>query len=195
MGADELVIPRRIQRSPKSHITTTLYRSGKGRTVNGRKSRTGSEDLAAATVARTLVSSMEITTEPFAKRAIFPVSKAMGRPPISNSSRKLSSTFRPGAGGAAAASAAASSAAPERNAARAPGTARGAAGKRRRGRRRARERREAAAAIDMVAGGERGGAGEGRFFLSLSSRYSCICSCTTHTNLHTHTTQIGRAHV
>jgi hypothetical protein len=107
------------------------------------------------------VSSMEITTEPFAKRAIFPVSKAMERPPISNSSRKLSSTFRPGAGGAAAASAAASSAAPERNAARAPGTARGAAGKRRRGRRRARERREAATAIDMVAGGERGGAGEG----------------------------------
>jgi hypothetical protein len=121
----------------------------------------GSEDLAAATVERTWVSSMEITTEPLAKRAIFPVSKAMERPPISNSSRKLSSTFRPGTGGGAAASAAAngaaSSAAPESNAARPPGTTSGAEGKRRRGWRRARERREATA-IDMVAGGGRGAA-------------------------------------
>uniref|UniRef100_A0A0A9EW31 Polyribonucleotide nucleotidyltransferase, putative n=1 Tax=Arundo donax TaxID=35708 RepID=A0A0A9EW31_ARUDO len=85
---------------------------------------------------------MEITTEPFAKRATLPVSKAMVRPPISNSSRKLSSTFRPGCGGGGGASAAASSsAAPERNAARPPGIARGAAGRRRRGPWRARWRR------------------------------------------------------
>jgi hypothetical protein len=121
-------------------LELTQHQIGQRRihTVSGRKSRTGSEDLAAATVERTCVSSIVITTEPFAKRAILPVSKAIMRPPISNSSRKLSSTFRPGCGGAsAAACGAASSAAPERNAARLPGTASGT-GRRNGWRRRAR---------------------------------------------------------
>jgi hypothetical protein len=119
------------QLNPASLVGLELTRHQIGQrrihTVSGRKSRTGSEDLAEATVERTCVSSIEITTEPFAKRAILPVSKAIMRPPISNSSRKLSSTFRPGCGGASAsACGAASSTAPERNAARPPGTASGA---------------------------------------------------------------------
>lgn len=55
-------------------------------TVRGRKSRPPSPLLEQQTVERTFVSSMEINTEPFAKRAIFPVWNEMARDPTSNSS-------------------------------------------------------------------------------------------------------------
>jgi len=53
--------------------------------VRGKKSR-GESVLAQVTVERTLVSSMPRTTEPLAKRAIFPVSNETTRDPTSNSS-------------------------------------------------------------------------------------------------------------
>lgn len=66
-------------------------------TVRGKKSRTPSP-LDEATVERTLVSSMAITTAPLANRAIFPVSKEIKRDPISNSSVNVSRTFVPATG-------------------------------------------------------------------------------------------------
>lgn len=66
-------------------------------TVSGKKSRAASP-LDDATVERTLVSSMDITTAPLANRAILPVSKVIERDPISNSSLKVSRTFIPGTG-------------------------------------------------------------------------------------------------
>ena len=53
--------------------------------MRGKKSP-GDLDLAQVTVERTLVSSIPSTTEPFAKRAIFPVSSVTTRDPTSNSS-------------------------------------------------------------------------------------------------------------
>lgn len=66
-------------------------------TVRGKKSRLPSL-LDEATVERTLVSSMAITTAPLANRAILPVSKLIKRDPTSNSSLKVSRTLVPGTG-------------------------------------------------------------------------------------------------
>lgn len=66
-------------------------------TVRGKKSRTPSP-FDDATVERSLVSSIPITTAPLANLAIFPVSSVIKRDPISNSSVNVSRTFRPGEG-------------------------------------------------------------------------------------------------
>ena len=67
-------------------------------TVRGKKSP-GELDLAQVTVERTLVSSMPSTTEPLAKRAIFPVSRVITPDPTSNSSLKDSSILVPAGAG------------------------------------------------------------------------------------------------
>lgn len=67
-------------------------------TVRGKKSRTASP-LPAATVDKTLVSSMPKTTAPLAKRAILPVSSEITREPTSNSSLNDSRNLVPATGG------------------------------------------------------------------------------------------------
>lgn len=62
-------------------------------TVRGKKSRAPSP-LAEATVERTLVSPILITTDPLANLAILPVSMEMMRDPTSKSSLKVPRTFR-----------------------------------------------------------------------------------------------------
>lgn len=66
--------------------------------MRGKKSR-GESVLAQVTVERTLVWSMPRTTDPFAKRAIFPVSKETTRDPTSNSSLKDSKILVPAEAG------------------------------------------------------------------------------------------------
>lgn len=73
--------------------------SKENHTVRGKKSRLPSL-LAEATVDSTLVSSIDKTTEPFANRAIRPVSIVIFRVPISNSSVNVSIIFFPAAAGA-----------------------------------------------------------------------------------------------
>lgn len=63
--------------------------------MRGKKSLRGVSPLEEVTVERTLVSSMDKTTAPFAKRAILPVSSVMVRLAISNSSVKDSRSFVP----------------------------------------------------------------------------------------------------
>lgn len=66
--------------------------------MRGKKSP-GELDLAQVTVERTLVSSMPSTTEPLAKRAIFPVSRVTTWDPTSNSSLNDSSILVPAGAG------------------------------------------------------------------------------------------------
>lgn len=76
------------------YLECEIANSKKNRTVRGKKSRLPSL-LAEATVESTFVSSIAKTTEPFANRAILPVSIVIFRVPISNSSVKVSRIFFP----------------------------------------------------------------------------------------------------